>query len=441
MTTDCPKNGCEYSGELNSVKKHFALSSDHTGTFFSESEMIESIKQTKEKLGRVPKFSDMLEHTNKTQNDFEDVFGGWSFALEEAGLSTHRRVQYDKQDVVDDLKRVAEELGRTPSQNEMDEFGKFGKSTYCRVFGAWNEIIREAGLELNQRRGIKREELLNEIEETHKELGRVPKQSDLKSNSGKFSVNVYRRVFGSWNNALREARLDVNAEYDLDNEKLLDEIHRLADELGETPRYDDMSSRGRYSSTLYERRFGSWNNALREAELEPRKVFKIDEDKLLPEIKRLKDELGRTPTQFDLEKHGEFGVDPYKRVFGTWNNALSEAGFDPVKRGMKGTEQSLYVIDCGSGKYYVGVSNHPDKRLRQHKYQGRSSANWIKEHGVKERIYLGEPMPHDEAYRAEREKTLELMEKHGWKNVRGAQWLSIDLESPPKQLSTDSTNE
>lgn len=80
-------------------------------------------------------------------------------------------------------------------------------------------------------------------------------------------------------------------------EELLDELHRLREELNEIPSSTDMNDMGEYWAATYQDHFGSWNNALREAGFEPNQEKKIPTDDLLSELRRLAKKLGKTPTK------------------------------------------------------------------------------------------------------------------------------------------------
>lgn len=80
---------------------------------------------------------------------------------------------------------------------------------------------------------------------------------------------------------------------------------------------------GNYYTTVYVRKFGSWNKALIKAGLQPAKEFRVGPLPLLHNIRHLWITLGRQPHAADLvPPHSRYGRKPYLRVFGTWLKAL-----------------------------------------------------------------------------------------------------------------------
>ena len=90
-------------------------------------------------------------------------------------------------------------------------------------------------------------------------------------------------------------------------------------------------SRRRYFGAVVER-FGTWNDAKRRAGLVPRRFATKDE--LLLQLRRLGDELGRTPTGRDLDVRRAAlpSKSLYWHSFGSLSNALRAAGFDVPRR-------------------------------------------------------------------------------------------------------------
>lgn len=49
-------------------------------------------------------------------------------------------------DLIDELQRLADELGEIPTQDQMNKHGEYTHPTYQRRFGTWNDAIKGAGL-------------------------------------------------------------------------------------------------------------------------------------------------------------------------------------------------------------------------------------------------------------------------------------------------------
>jgi len=113
---------------------------------------------------------------------------------------------------------------------------------------------------------------------------------------------------------------------------LLDEIRQLARELDTTPTATDMNQSGEYWASKYQEEFGGWNDAVREAGLEPNQPWKIPTDDLLNEIRRLARELNKTPTKKQMNERGEYYGQSYQKRFGSWSEGVRQAGLEPNKR-------------------------------------------------------------------------------------------------------------
>lgn len=53
--------------------------------------------------------------------------------------------------LIEDMQRVAEELGKSPSAAEYSEYGEYSHDTVQNRFGRWNSGLREAGLSVNEK--------------------------------------------------------------------------------------------------------------------------------------------------------------------------------------------------------------------------------------------------------------------------------------------------
>ena len=137
--------------------------------------------------------------------------------------------------------------------------------TVIEHFGAWNAAKRAAGL--MPRRFATREELVAQLRRLGEELGRVPTARDLDERRGTMpSKSLYWHTFGSLTTALREAGFDVA----VGEERLEHAIAQgceLARRLGRLPKFGDWQAARRADPSLltewqvyrmFEARRGAW---------------------------------------------------------------------------------------------------------------------------------------------------------------------------------------
>jgi hypothetical protein len=91
----------------------------------------------------------------------------------------------------------------TLTQAEYELLGEFDRSTQERRFGTWNKVLCRAGLSISHRLNISDEELFENILALWQHYGRQPRRSELASSPSCISQGPYNRRFGSWMNALR----------------------------------------------------------------------------------------------------------------------------------------------------------------------------------------------------------------------------------------------
>ncbi|WP_137286803.1 homing endonuclease associated repeat-containing protein [Halorussus salinisoli] len=221
------------------------------------------------------------------------------------------------------LQSLAARLGKTPTVVDMYEKGKYAPKRYQEVFGGWNEALEAAGLDPEEM-GSKRipdRELLAELQRLYTELGKPPTQRDM-TERGEYSNRTYQLRFGSWSKALQEAMLDTND--GISEAELLREIERLADELGRAPKAAEMDERGEYAPVTYHRRFGSWRQALTEADLDGDRQC-VSNDELLAALRELADELGEPPTTEDVRERGTYSLRIYYDRFDSFSAAREQA--------------------------------------------------------------------------------------------------------------------
>lgn len=142
-------------------------------------------------------------------------------------------------DLLDDLKRVAEEFKTDSITKPMyEEKGQFGVTTMLRRFGGWNKALESAGLKIQFNTKISNEDLFENLAEVWQHLGRQPFGRDMEKseNVSKYSLGTYEHRFKTWNNALLEFINYINGS-ELTNSTSLDSSKREAKtKIKRTPR-------------------------------------------------------------------------------------------------------------------------------------------------------------------------------------------------------------
>ncbi len=284
-----------------------------------------------DELNRTPTSRDVAKKGKYATSTYSNKFGTWNNAIQEAGLGLVRQRNITREELLLELERLTEELSHPPTAYDMREVGRFSVSTYSNEFGSWNSALQQAGISLNKCINIPESELLTDIRRLHNELNRVPTADTIRE-GGAHSVKTYERTFGSWNNALKEAGFEVNNRSNIPESELLDELQRLGDEIGRTPRATDMEKEGQFGSATYATAFGSWNHALQKAEFELNVRSDIPKSELIEDIQHLENKLGHTPGRREIDKYGQFDSTTCASTFGTWNNALREANLIPNEK-------------------------------------------------------------------------------------------------------------
>jgi hypothetical protein len=243
----------------------------------------------------------------------------------------------DDEELLEDLRALAEVLGHSPTVSEYRELGGENESLYYDRFGSWVNAVAAAGLETKFGGPISRAELLAELRRVAEILGETPSTSQMRD-EGWYAVDTYYKHFGSWANTIAAADLPERTQQKIPSEELLAELKRLANEVDSPPpSTGQMNSQGEYSAWTYKNRFGSWSNAVEKADFEPRDpqsqpTNKIPRDQLLAELRRLADEIDDpSPSTVQMDQHGKYSAKLYRRRFGSWGAAVAAAGLNSTE--------------------------------------------------------------------------------------------------------------
>lgn len=172
--------------------------------------------------------------------------------------------------------------------------------------------------------------LIRKLNELYNINKRNPTSLDL---GGKYNMpdrSVYENRFGSFNNSLIKAGLKVNVyRRNWTKKQIIKWLKYKYKELEKTPGIRDFDNDPRTpGKNTVRKMFGNWTNALRKANI-PLKRF-ISKKELIKILKRLAKKLNRTPNKSDLnELNRTPSSNPFVRKFGSYTKACLMAGLNP----------------------------------------------------------------------------------------------------------------
>lgn len=280
-------------------------------------------------------YNELGEYSNASVRNH---VGRFTDALREAGLFPTQNITED--DAIRAVRRLGEELGEPPTGDQMDAQGVYTNQTVSEYVGSWEEALLEAGFSeravADRRKQVDSEELLAELRSLAEKLGHPPRQSDIDDYSP-YHHATYNRRFGSLTEARERAGLQRRKDPDhpvrIDAEQLREAIRELADGIGRPPTREELEELGRYSMSTYYDRFESLAEAYRLAGVAPPISLTeapADPDRLdfLTELLEVQQTLGRVPTREDVEATSVYSSGQYAEEFGS-----VEAAIDAVDAG------------------------------------------------------------------------------------------------------------
>lgn len=310
----------------------------------TEDELIDDIQRVGDKLGRTPKYTDYEAHGEHGTSTVSDRLGSWSNALKVAGFNPDEsRKQIQNDELLDDIQRVASKVDSTPTRDEYIDHGRYWPETVESRFGSWNDAIEKVGLEPNERfysRKYTDEEVLADLRRVAAELGQTPTKIEYQE-YGSISMPTVKDRFGRWNDALKTAGMEPTPLI-YTNRELLEDLRRVVSQLNRTPTMEEYTKHGEHHSMTLCRRFGSWAAALDEIGREPNNG-EISDLNLLLELRNQadKDRIVSAMSLSDVE----YSPSTYQVHFGWWQ-AVVRAGLQPASGVPLSTEEYQSFIQA-----------------------------------------------------------------------------------------------
>lgn len=247
-------------------------------------------------------------------------------------------MRYSDEELIRYLKELYTELGRSPVKRDLK---KYSYDAYKKHFGSFNNALIKAGLSVN-RRFYSDDDILGWIQDFYKANGRSPSESEFIKLFG--DSKLFRNRWDTWSSALKAAQVPIRTSFKaLSNEEMLDMLIEVCKKLGRVPKRLEFSKYGLPSPTTYIKRFGMTPAYLlkKHGYISVHSIRrKISKEQLIDELKEVAKLLGHVPSSVDLDRLAKnsiyFSTRIYKKVFGSWNNALKQAGFKPNSEVQKG---------------------------------------------------------------------------------------------------------
>jgi hypothetical protein len=281
------------------------------------------------------------------------LFGSWNAALRAAGIEPKRgRSQWagaSKAAIVSELRR-RKRAGQSVRLMHVtkERRGRALQNRVTVLFGTWNAALRAAGIEpVKENSAWKRAALdgiLSEIRRRNRAGESLATTKVERTKFGNPLINRAKVLFGSWGAALVAAGIKVplgimSPWARADKPTILAEIRRR-DRTDEPLRYSKMPEQqwGLPLRARAEKLFGSWTAALHAADVKLRAIVaattspwpNADRAAILAEIQR-RDQLSE-PLGYKHTSQTKWGKPLLRRatvLFGSWSNALREAGIAP----------------------------------------------------------------------------------------------------------------
>lgn len=122
-------------------------------------------------------------------------------------------MSYSKKEAIQLLRKIADDLGHSPSQPEFEEYTGESWWSVGKQFDGWNALKEAANLDTYQGGHEivhSKSDIENQIQNATEELGYVPDAHEFNQRSDTCSLDVAQRRFGTWNNAVESAGFNSN---------------------------------------------------------------------------------------------------------------------------------------------------------------------------------------------------------------------------------------
>lgn len=224
--------------------------------------------------------------------------------------------------IINDIKRVYRENGPVSSKRYY-KIGNHSEATIINHFGSWKNIINQLNLEyVSKTEVISKEDLINDVMNVFNQYGNTTREFYLKH--GKYSRAAINRIYGTWNAMLKDLNqpLNMRKQYDINKDEILQEMNSLYNQYGYLTA-ELQREKSTYSQRIIENVFGSFNNMLKELNIEPNcSGARFNDEELLQSIQSIYKEYGFISCEL-IERYCKTSLQTIYRRFESIKNVCS----------------------------------------------------------------------------------------------------------------------
>ncbi|WP_050069740.1 homing endonuclease associated repeat-containing protein [Anaerosalibacter massiliensis] len=296
-------------------------------------ELLEIVDKELDRIGSTT-FSAYNKHKSKNAPSFSYVKKRtglkWNEMLEVLNKELNIK-NMTNEELLQQLKDVANKTGKTPSKNDLFNMG-INADIYYSKFGGYNNALELAGLKTNFNKNKvvhSDEELLKMYVELCKKIGKPATSRDIDDNL-QYSSDVFVMRFGSINK-LRELAgyntVDYTKKYSKGDIKI--KLIAAYKEKGRRLKNHELKQLSKDDSNFPSistvcRHFNTTKISKVWEEIEKEYHINTYGKDLIEQVQTLAKEMGKTPTVKDFELSGKA-----QYIFGSWNNFIKKAGLKP----------------------------------------------------------------------------------------------------------------
>jgi DNA-binding protein H-NS len=232
------------------------------------------------------------------------------------------------------LRKAAEENGGEISYKKYEN-QKYSPSasTISTYFGSWTKALQAAGLKTNEKfaKNYSKEEIIKALQRYAEENDGFLTYDLYRNKKYKPSDTTIRKKFGSWNQALREAGIMTNRE--VEKWYTEEEVLRILQNVSENGKaitideYKKQKIQPNFDTIVA--LFGSWNEAIKKAGLKENSVVYTDEE-MIKALQKYSQKKGKFTSLDYVKDRIQPSYPAIQQRFGSWANAVKNAGIEPT---------------------------------------------------------------------------------------------------------------